>query len=172
MLLLCSISLELCHVCSIPVSTLLAVCCCVLWISAGTLIYELPVTAISVQLLVISFPSSVCFPCSWNGTGPIKPVFVFSQISSVHTATGFGVFQDYGCLISKEVMFGKYCFCGNGGCCEEKHNNTIIKLGSKQSSAASSYCLLNPPDPVFLTPVFFGKKLRKMCKEQEENLTF
>lgn len=107
-MLLCSLSLELCRVCPIPVSALLSVCCCALWISAGTLIYELPGTAICVQLLVLSFPSPVCFPCSWNGTGPIKPVFVSSQISSVHRATGFGVFQGCGCFISKEVMFGKY----------------------------------------------------------------
>lgn len=147
----------LCHVWSIPVSALLPVCCCVLWISAGTLIYELPVTAICVQLLVLSFPSPVCFPCSWNGTGPITPVFVFSQISSGHTAKGFGVFQGYGCFISKEVMFGK-CVCGSGDCCEEKHKNTIINLGSRQSSAASNYCLLKLPEPMVLTPVFFGKK--------------
>lgn len=74
----------------------------------------------------------------------------------MHTATGFGVFQGYGCLISKEMMFSKYCVCGSGGGCEEKHN-TIIKLGSRQSSAASSHCLLKPPDPVFLTPVFLER---------------
>lgn len=58
-------------------------------------------------------------------------------------------------------MFGKYCVCGSGGCCEEKHNNTIIKLGSRQSSAASSYCLLKTPDPVFLTPVLLERNKEK-----------
>lgn len=122
-LLLCSVSLVavpcVVHSCQCSAVCLPSLCCCVLWVSAGTLIYELPAAAICAQLVVLSFPSPVCFPGCWNGTAPIKPVFVFSQVSSVHTARVFGVFQRYGCLISKEMMFGKYCVCGSGCCCEE-----------------------------------------------------
>lgn len=171
-LLLCSVSLVsvpcVVHSCQCCAVCQPSPCCCVLWISAGTLIYELPVTEMCVQLLVLSFPSPACFPCSWNGTGPIKPAFVFSHVSSEQTTTGFGVFQGYGCLISKEAMFGKYHVCGSSGCCEEKHNNTIIKLGSRQSSAASSYCLLKTPEPAFLIAVLLERNKQKCVRNRKK----
>ena len=43
--------------------------------------------------------------------------FAFPFLTSVHTATVFGIFQGYACIHSKEMMFCKYYDYGSGCCC-------------------------------------------------------